>query len=259
MDTNRLQPLLDFALEAAWEAGRVTLGYFQTNLPVELKADASPVTEADRRAEQVVRELVSRFWSDHGIIGEEFGQERPDAEFVWVVDPIDGTKSFITGVPLFGTLLALLRNRKPVVGVLYFPALNELVYAARGMGCFWNGRRARVSGVRDLAQAKLMTSGLNSFAPHGKAGAWERLVNATAVQRTWGDAYGYALVATGRADIMVDPIMEVWDAAAVQVVVEEAGGTFTDWQGRPTIFSREGIATNGALLEPVLALIREES
>ncbi len=256
MEETQLQLFLDFALEAAWEAGRVTLGYFQTNLLVELKADASPVTEADRRAEQVVRELVNRFWPDHGVIGEEFGQERPDAEFVWVVDPIDGTKSFITGVPLFGTLLALLHNQEPVVGVLYFPALNELVYAARHSGCFWNGRRARVSGVQELAQAKLVTSGLNSFAPQGKAKAWERLVGATAIQRTWGDAYGYALVATGRADIMVDPIMEVWDAAAVQVVVEEAGGTFTDWQGRPTISSREGIATNGALLEPVLALIR---
>ncbi len=256
---DQLDTLLEFALEAAWEAGRITLGYFQTRLNVELKADASPVTEADRQAERAVRELVARYWPEHGLIGEEFGRERAEAEYVWVVDPIDGTKSFITGVPLFGTLLALLRQGEPVVGVLFFPALNDLVYAARGRGCFWNGRRARVSETAELGRARLMTSNLNRFARHGKAKAWQRLVEATDFQRTWGDAFGYALVATGRADIMVDPIMEVWDAAAVQVVVEEAGGTFTDWEGRPTITAREGIATNGRLLPPLLRLVRGEA
>ncbi|MDQ7029387.1 MAG: inositol monophosphatase family protein [Ardenticatenia bacterium] len=166
---HQLDTLLEFALEAAWEAGRITLGYFQTRLPVELKADASPVTEADRQAERIVRELVARYWPEHGLIGEEFGHERADAEFVWVVDPIDGTKSFITGVPLFGTLVALLRRGEPVLGVLFFPALNDVVYAARGRGCFWNGRRARVSETEELGRARLMASNLNRFARHGKA------------------------------------------------------------------------------------------
>jgi len=259
MDKERLEELLEFAVNAAWDAGRVTLGYFQTELAIDYKPDRSPVTEADRRAELKLRELIGRYWPQHGILGEEFGQQAGASGLTWILDPIDGTRSFVHGVPLYAVLIALVEGEgAPVLGVVHFPALHETVYAARGAGCYWDGRRARVSAANDLKQATLLTSELNTFAPRGRARAWDRLVAATGVQRTWGDAYGYALVATGRADIMVDPVMEVWDCGPHQVILEESGGAFTDWQGRPTIYGRESIATNGILHGEVLKLVRDE-
>ncbi len=259
MSIPSLRSLLEFALDAAWQAGRITLGYFQTGVAAERKADNTPVTLADRQAEQKLRELIGRYWPDHGITGEEFGRQAGSSGLTWILDPIDGTKSFVHGVPLYANLIALTDGEAPLLGVAHFPALGETVYAARGEGCYWNGRRACVSTVNRLEDATLLTSDLNSFAPHGKAEAWQRLVDATYIQRTWGDAYGYALVATGRAEIMVDPVMEVWDCGPLQVILEEAGGTFTDWQGTPTIHAREAIATNGALFEAVMQLIRVTS
>jgi histidinol phosphatase-like enzyme (inositol monophosphatase family) len=252
-----LRELLDFALEAAWTAGRVTLGYFQTRLDVERKGDDSPVTAADRAAEQTLRDLIGRRWPDHGIIGEEYGRQPGASGLTWVIDPIDGTKSFICGVPLYSCLLALTDGTRPLVGVAHFPALGETIYAARGMGCFHNGRRAHVSAVSDLGEAVLLASEIGGYAKHGKADAWEQLVARTRIQRTWGDAYGYLLVATGRAEIMLDAVMNIWDCAPLGVILEEAGGTFTDWQGRPTIDAGESIATNGALFEQVMALTRQ--
>ena len=254
-----LRSLLEFALDAAWQAGRITLGYFQTGMAAERKADNTPVTIADRQAEQKLRELIGHYWPDHGIIGEEFGRQAGLSDLTWILDPIDGTKSFVHGVPLYANLIALTDGETSLLGVAHFPALGETVYAARGEGCYWNGRRARVSNVSRLEDATLLTSDLNSFALYGKAEAWQRLVNATYIQRTWGDAYGYALVATGRAEIMVDPVVEIWDCGPLQVILEEAGGTFTNWQGTPTIHTREAIATNGALFEAVIQLVRVTS
>lgn len=251
-----LDDLLAFALDAAWQAGRITLGYFQTNLAAERKADNSPVTIADRQAEEKLRGLIAARWPGHALIGEEYGHSPGDSDYTWVIDPIDGTKSFISGVPFYAVLLALVRAEEPVLGVMHFPGLNETVYAARGRGCYWNGRPAHVSAVNILADAVLLASDLNTFADYGRGAAWERLVNATYFQRTWGDAYGYALIATGRAEVMVDPVMAVWDCGPLQVILEEAGGTFTDWKGTPTIFGGEAVATNGALYEQVMALIK---
>lgn len=250
-----LQPFLEFALDAIFQSGQVTLGYFQTNLEIERKADASPVTLADKNAEQLLRRLVEERFPDHGIIGEEFGEHASDAEWTWIIDPIDGTKSFISGVPLYGCLIALVRNRQPVLGVMHFPALKETIYAAKGQGCFWNGRRTRVSHVSSLSDAVLLASEINLFDRAQRRAQFDRLVAGTLFQRTWGDAYGYALVATGRADIMVDPIMKVWDCAPMQVILEEAGGTFTDWRGEPTIWASESVATNSKLYKDVLALL----
>ena len=249
-----LDALVTFALDAAWRAGRVTLGYFQTGVAVERKADSTPLTIADREAERTLRDLVARYWPDHGVIGEEFGKTESASPYTWVFDPIDGTKAFVAGVPIYANLVALLEGDRPLLGVLHFPALGETVWAARGRGCFWNERRARVSTVARLEDAVLLASGLDTFGP--KQAAWERLVDATYIQRTWGDAYGYALVATGRAEIMVDPIVELWDVAPLQVVLEEAGGHLTDWQGTPTVHKREAIATNAALHDAVLQKIR---
>ena len=253
-----LDILLSFALDAAWQAGRVTLGYYQTGLPAERKADNSPVTIADRQAEQTLRDLIGRAWPDHALMGEEYGHTpgRADSGYTWIIDPIDGTKSFISGVPFYGVLLALVKDEQPVLGVAHFPALNDMIYARRGGGCFWNGRPARVSNVSNLADAVMLASDLNTFAQTNRQPAFQRLIDATYFQRTWGDAYGYALVATGRAEIMLDPVMAVWDCGPLQVILEEAGGAFTDWRGTPTIFGGEAVATNGALHDAVMALVR---
>lgn len=248
------QQYLDFALEAVWQAGRVTLGYFQTAVSVQKKSDNTPLTIADQLAEQKLRELIAARFPDHTIRGEEFADSEGDSQYTWIIDPIDGTKSFVAGVPIYANLLALLEGEEALLGVLNFPALNETVYAVRGGGCFWNGRRARVSTTEKLADAVLLTSGLNYFGE--KQAAWDRLLNATYIQRTWGDAYGYALVATGRADVMTDPAMALWDIAPLKVIMEEAGGTLTDWRGEATIYSGESIATNGRLLRQVLDTLK---
>lgn len=251
-----LRTLLDFAIDAAWQAGRITLGYFQRQVAVERKGDQTPVTVADREAESHIRDLIGRYWPDHGILGEEFGHQCGSSPYRWILDPIDGTKSFLCGVPLYATLIALVENDSPILGVANLPALGELVYASRGGGCFWNGRPARVSEVSSLQDAVLLASSLDASARYGKAEAWRRLVSATYLQRTWGDAYGYTLVATGRAEVMVDPIMSVWDCGPLAVILEEAGGTLTDWDGEPTIWGESSIATNGALYEDVMQLVR---
>ncbi len=255
MNTPNTQDLLQFALDAAWQAGRITLGYFQTGVRASRKADNTPVTIADREAEQKIRRLIQEQWPDHGIHGEEYGRSPTTSGYTWRIDPIDGTKSFISGVPLYSTLLALMDGDKALLGVIHLPALSETVYAVRGEGCFWNGRRARVSSIDQLENAVVLCSEMERQEEYGRQQAWQRIVNATYVQRTWGDGYGYALVATGRAEIMVDPALSPWDAGPLQVIIEEAGGIFTDWQGNSTIHAGEGIATNSALFKQVMALI----
>jgi histidinol-phosphatase len=247
---------LQFALDATWQAGRITLGYFQTQLAAERKADNSMVTIADKQAEQRLRQLIQDRWPDHGIIGEEFDNIREEATYRWLIDPIDGTRSFVSGVPLYSTLLALLDGDRPLLGVIHLPALNETVYAVRGRGCYWNGRRVQTSSINKLEDAVVLISGLDHFTNPHQTQAWQHLVDATYAQRTWGDAYGYALVATGRAEIMVDPAMHLWDCGPLQVILEEAGGTFTDWQGDATIHAGESIATNGALYEQVMQRVK---
>ena len=256
-DNLNLPTLLEFALNAAWQAGRITLGHFQTGLSAERKGDNSPVTIADKQSEQKLRQLIEKHWPEHGIIGEEYGKQPGKSPLTWIVDPIDGTKSFVQGVPLYSVLVALVDEQgHSLLGVAHFPALNETVYAARGLGCFWNGRRAHVSTINNMKDAVLLASDVGGYAQYGKADAWQRLLNATYFQRTWGDAYGYMLVATGRAEIMLDPVMQIWDCAPFQVILEEAGGTFTDWNGASRIDAGESIATNGILFEQVMNLVK---
>lgn len=255
-----IETLLSFALDAAWQAGRVTLAHFQTGLTAERKADNSPVTVADRAAEQTLRHLIMKRWPEHSLIGEEYGHTSgtdADSGYTWVIDPIDGTKSFVSGVPLYAVLLALVRGEEALLGVMHFPGLNETVYAAKGRGCYWNGRPAKVSTVNQLSQSVLLASDLDTFAIYHRQRIFQRLIDATYIQRTWGDAYGYALIATGRAEVMLDPAMAIWDCGPLQVILEEAGGTFTDWKGTPTIFGGEAIATNGYLFDEVMKIVRE--
>jgi histidinol-phosphatase len=255
MSTESLRTTLDFAVEVAWRAGRVTLAHYQTGVGVEAKADASPVTIADRDAERLARELIEDRFPGDGIVGEEFGETRPDAARRWILDPIDGTRSFIRGVPLYGVLLALEEEGETTIGVLHFPALGETVYAARGLGCWWNGRRARVSETDRIEDALVLTTDVELIEDEERAEAWDRLRGAAGLTRTWGDAYGYALVATGRAEAMLDPIVSIWDSAALRPVIEEAGGVFTDWAGTPTHRSPHAIATNAALAGEIRELL----
>lgn len=256
MNPPNLQTILEFAVESAQLAGSFTLGYFNADTPHELKADRSPVTVADRGAEQRLRQRIEQAFPTHGILGEEYGETRGSEPARWILDPIDGTYSFISGVPLYSVLIGFEWRGEVLAGVIHLPALGETVYAARGLGCWWNGRRARVSTVTDMAEARLVGTGTKSMyaADHGPA--FERVRAACLADRSWSDAYAYALVATGRAEVALDPKMCIWDTAALLPCLLEAGGTFTDWAGRTTHTAPEAVATNGALFEPVMRLIR---
>jgi len=249
---------LDFAMDAAWQAGQLTLAHFQTGVVVEQKADDSPVTIADRGAEELLRRLIESRFPDHAILGEEFGVSDRDSTYRWIIDPIDGTRSFIRGVPLYGVLVGLEIAGEMVVGVAYFPGLGEMVSAASGEGCRWNGRRAHVSTVSRLDQALVVYTDCGKFAPYGRSEAWARLQEATHTQRGWCDCYGHCLVATGRAEVMVDPIMNPWDCAPLLPILQEAGGTFTDWNGNSTIYGNNAFSTNGLLFDPVMDLVKGE-
>jgi histidinol-phosphatase len=258
MTQHSFEPYLHFALDAAWQAGRLTLATFQTQFEVIWKGDDSPVTLADRGAEELLRRLIERAYPDHAIVGEEFGESHhQEATFRWIVDPIDGTRSFIRGVPLYGVLVGLEVEGEMVVGVAHFPGLNETVAAAKGLGCTWNGRACRVSQVQPLSEALVCYTDSVNFGRYGRGAAWQRISQASHTVRGWSDAYGYALVATGRAEAMLDPIMSVWDCAALVPILQEAGGTFTDWKGETTAYGGNGIATNGRVLEEILALVEQ--
>lgn len=258
---------LDLAVEAAREAGRITLEFFgRDGLEVERKGDDSPVTAADRQAEQYLRRRIHEAFPEDGVLGEEFGEESGSNGFRWIIDPIDGTKSFIHGVPLYSTLIGVERDGECVLGVIVIPATDEVVYAAVGHGAWYvRGQKApcpaHVASTARLSEGLFLTSEVANFYSIERPQVFERLQAATRLTRTWGDGYGYMMVATGRADVMVDPIMFAWDAAPMLVILEESGGVFTDWQGRRTIHSGQGIATNPSLLPEVLAFTRpsEES
>jgi histidinol phosphatase-like enzyme (inositol monophosphatase family) len=258
MNDADLKARLELGQAFACEAGKLTLDYFQRDsLPVEWKADASPVTIADRRAEQLLRDRLSAAFPDDAILGEELPDRPGKSGYRWILDPIDGTKSFIHGVPLYGTLVGLEYESQPVLGIIEIAALDERAFAARGQGAWYSKgatppRRVHVSSTKTLAESLFLTSEVASFGQRGAAAVYDRLQSACRLSRTWGDCYGYLMVAAGQADLMVDPIMNVWDAAAVKPIIEEAGGTFTDWQGRPTIHSGEGLATNGQILAEAL-------
>jgi histidinol-phosphatase len=257
MTERDLRTLLAVAQDAAYVGGRRTLAYFGTGTAaVETKADQTPVTLADREAERLIRGVIAGVFPDHAVLGEEDGETAGAAPVRWIVDPIDGTRSFVRGVPLYGTLIGVEVGGEPMVGVVYLPALDEMVAAARGLGCTRNGRACRVSVEARLDQALAVVT--EERTARARSGAWDRLVAGTAMQRTWADCYGYVLVATGRAEVALDPVMNVWDCAALLPIVEEAGGRFTDWSGRRTIDGGDAVATNGLLHAEVLALLREE-
>lgn len=254
-----LRDLLEFAVEVAWRAGRVTLAHYQTGIVADTKADLSPVTVADREAERLARDMIAARFPEDGVLGEEFGETRPGARRRWILDPIDGTKSFVAGVPLYGVLIAVEEGDEAVIGVAHFPALGETVYAARGEGCWWDGRRASVSRVDRLEDAVLLTTDVENITSCGRDAGYDRLRHRVRFVRTWGDCYGHVLVATGRAEIMLDPVLAPWDAAPLAPIILEAGGSFSDWAGNATHRGGSGVSTNAALAAEVRRILAGEN
>jgi histidinol phosphatase-like enzyme (inositol monophosphatase family) len=253
-----LREWLDFAVGAAWQAGKITLEYFQSGTVVERKADASPVTLADRRAEEKLRECIQQAFPTHGILGEEYGETPGSSTYRWILDPLDGTRSFVQGVPLYGVMVGLEHAGQAILGVVHFPVLGDTIYAAKGEGCYWNGRRVHVSTIASLEEAVVLATDVRTLYKQGRGAVFETLQARTRLQRTWGDCYGHILVATGRAEIMLDPILNIWDCAALQPILEEAGGTFTDWAGIATHTGGNGFSTNGHLFPSVMEIIEAQ-
>lgn len=239
----------------------MTLEHFQSDrLEVLRKGDGSPLTIADQQSEKHLRTVISQMFPDDAVVGEEFGETSGTSGFQWVLDPIDGTKSFICGVPLYGTMVGVTVDERAVIGSVYFPGLDEGIFAARQFGSWaYKGNqeptKARVSTKNTLKDSVLVTSESETFGVRGAADVYRELARNVYFARTWGDVYGYLLVATGRVEIMIDPILNVWDAAAVQPIIEEAGGKFTDWDGNETIHSGEAIGSNGLVHDSVLNLV----
>lgn len=256
--TTKLQSRLDFALQVAREASALILPYYRNpDLEVERKRDTSPVTEADKRAELLIRDRLAHEFPEDAILGEEFPDKPGTTGFRWILDPIDGTKSFIHGVPLFGTLIGVEYEGTCVIGVVRFPALDEVVYAARGGGAWWqigdtSPRRVRVSNVASLAESTFCMTNPSRWLAMGKGEALEGLLTSAQLSRGWGDCYGHMLVATGRAEVMIDPAMNAWDAAALLPIVEESGGHFVDWSGNATIYGGNGISVVPGLKDEIL-------
>jgi myo-inositol-1(or 4)-monophosphatase len=255
-----LRPYLEFATQTAYEAGRLTLGYFGTEAArPEFKADDTPVTVADREAEKLIRDRIGARYPRHSVLGEEYGEtEGADPNHRWILDPIDGTQSFVRGVPLYGVLIGLEIQGVCEVGAAYFPAIDEMVCAATGEGCYLNGRRTYVSKNPSLGQAMACFTDAASFGEHGRAAAWERLLSTAGGTRGWSDAYGHALVASGRVDLMLDPVMNPWDCGPFPPILREAGGYFGDWSGNETIYANEAMSTTRTLLPEVLRLVEDD-
>ena len=246
---------LELALELCDAADAITMARFRAHdLHVETKPDLTPVSEADREVESVIRDRLATAHPGDGVLGEEHGTTA-GGDRRWIIDPIDGTKTFVRRVPLWGSLIAVCEGEDVLAGAACFPAVDETIAAAPGLGCWWNGSRAHVSSVSDIAASAVLTTD-DRFKGHAAYGeGWQRLAERATIARTWGDCYGYLLVATGRADVMVDPAMAPWDAAALFPVITEAGGVFTDWNGNPTAFGTSVIATNAALARPARDLL----
>lgn len=269
MRDSPLEALLDTALLAAKAAGDVTLTHYQTlALSVETKRDGSPVTIADREAEQTIRRIILDRFPDHSILGEEFATTndeclapQDDNTPQWVIDPIDGTASFIRGVPLYGTLIGVTIRGTPVVGVMHFPALGETVSAATGAGAWYRAAdaapvRATVSSTAQLSDAICCTTSDDYFRQTQTRQVWSAVRDACASTRGWSDAYAFMLLASGRIDAVVEPpVLHPWDAAAAIPVIKEAGGAWTDWYGACSPACASVLATNKALHDPLAKLI----
>ena len=248
--------LLTVAVEAARAAGEVALKYYRGGFDVVFKPDQTPVTQADREAEQVIREIIGRAFPDHGFLGEELGEEGSrDAR--WIIDPIDGTQNFIRHIPFWAVRIGFEENGAVTAGVILSPVTGDLATARRGGGAFVNGARVRVSDQARLGEAFFVHAGIGLVRRTPRWDGFVRLIDATGRQRGFGDYYGYVLVAEGKAEIYAEVGLKPWDLAPAKILVEEAGGRFTDLDGRDTIYSGAALATNGRLHDTVLAVLAD--
>jgi histidinol-phosphatase len=243
------------AIEAAQAAGRVALKYYRTGFEVSLKADDTPVTQADREAERTVVEVLSAVFPDHGFLGEELGARGP-AAVRWIIDPIDGTKNFIRRIPVWATLIALEEHGELTVGVIHNPVTGDLHAARRGGGAFANGERIHVSTIGDLGRASLIHAGLGLVRRTAHWDGFVRLLEVTERQRGFGDYLGYTLVAEGKAEVYAEVDIKPWDLAPCRILIEEAGGRFTDFAGQPSIYGGTALASNGELHDAALRTLR---
>ncbi len=253
-----MKELLNAAIHAAYEAGKSTLRYYQTNsLTVEEKSDASPVTIADREAEEWLREFIQKEFPSHGILGEEFGELPGAGEYRWILDPIDGTKSFIHGIPFYGTLIGIenLKVKDTVIGIVHIPALNQMYYAQKGQGAYLNGRKITARKNSKLSLATLLTTDIKNMGNYQTV--FDKLMSQVKLVRTWGDCYGHMMVADGRADVMIDPKMNLWDVAALKPILEESGARIFDREGKSHLYIKSMISCTSSISERIIELLKE--
>lgn len=246
-----LPELRAFVESLAADSASVILPYFQAHTAVENKGDGSPVTVADREAEAALREAIMIAYPDHGIIGEEYGTHLPEADYQWVIDPIDGTKNFVAGTPMFGTLIGLMHHHKPILGAINFPVLGHLLLGD-GQSTTLNGKAVHLRACHSLEEATLLCTDHWNVANYHSMPAYESLTRRARLYRTWGDCYGYYLLATGHADIMLDPIMNLWDTVALIPIIEGAGGILTDWYGDNPLKGQGVVASNAVLHDALI-------
>lgn len=263
-----LEKLRATAVQAAYEGGRSTLGYYATGrYQIENKPDDSPVTEADRTAEQIIIQIIRKHFPDHAILGEEFGEIEGKEPYRWIIDPIDGTKSFIHHVPLYGTTIGVenRENGEVEVGVCYYPALDQMLMAQKGYGTWLNGRQVKVSDISDIRQAVLLLTDLNDLNRSRLDSFFQRIKTQVKFVRTWGDCFGHRLIASGQAEMMIDPWMKIWDIAPLIPIIREAGGIIFSPQGSEVLTSPSVISCNAALypaiqeMRPTAALQTESN
>jgi histidinol-phosphatase len=247
------------ALDAAAKAANLALRYFDIDVAVEWKKDDSPVTVADRDAEKLLREHLLRAFPDDGFLGEEYGDQPGTSGFRWIVDPIDGTRSFVRGIPVWGTLVGLEHRGEQIAGIVVAPALGQSWRALRGDGAYRGDKPIRVSGVCDLGQATMFYTNMKWFDRAGKRADFLRVAARTQNQRGYGDFWGHVLVAQGSGDVMVEHGVHVWDVAAIKPILEEAGGRYSDWDGNPDIHRPDVVVSNGKLHDEVLAILHERT
>jgi myo-inositol-1(or 4)-monophosphatase len=252
---NELYNFKKFSQKLADKSGKIIKQYFRTEIVIESKHDLSPVTIADKKSEELMREMIMKEFPDHGILGEEFGEYNSGAEYKWILDPIDGTKSFICGAVTFGTLIALLKNNEPIIGIINQPILNECLIGD-GKTAELNGKQVHTRECKELSNAVLLTTDQLNIEKYQEIKKFDKLVHSVKLYRQWGDCYGYYLVATGYADIMIDPIMNIWDSMALIPIIRGAGGTITDYQGNDPVKGSSIVAAGGNIHKDVIEYLK---
>jgi len=249
-----LENFKSFAKHLSIISGEVINNYFRSVISVDSKSDQSPVTIADKKAEELMREEIMKEFPDHGIIGEEFGSHNDKAEYKWILDPIDGTKSFICGAITFGTLIALTQNDKPILGVINQPVLNEFLIGDN-VTAELNGQKVKTRQTENISDSVLLTTDHFNIGKYHNQEKFDNLAKQVKLYRNWGDCYGYYLLATGFADIMIDPIMNIWDSMALIPVVKGTGGIITDYQGNDAISGNSIIASSPVIHDEIIKLL----